>query len=104
MKDMVDLQWYLIRACSLAGAADPPELEDDESDDDFDPNTLKMKPEHNSGIQKWLKGIKATPPQSTQPVLASLSKLEAVQESPSTSNTGPGVLRPITNLSHRPSS
>ncbi|KAK0655308.1 hypothetical protein B0T16DRAFT_451015 [Cercophora newfieldiana] len=44
MKDMIDLQWYLILACNLAGAADPPELEDDESDEDFDPNTLEIEP------------------------------------------------------------
>jgi len=107
MKDMVDLQWYLILACSLAGAADPPELEDDESDDDFDPNTLKIEPEHDTGIdtgiQKWLKGIEAAPPQSAQPVLTSLSKPGAVQELPS-SSTGPGVLGSITNLAHRRSS
>jgi len=104
MKDMVDLQWYLILACSLAGAADPPELEDDESDDDFDLNTLEIEPEQDAGIQKWLKGIEATPPQSKQPVLASLSKPGAVQELSSTSNTGPGALGSITNLAHRPSS
>ncbi|KAK0612092.1 hypothetical protein B0T14DRAFT_608047 [Immersiella caudata] len=103
MKDMVDLQWYLILACSLAGAADPPELEDDKSDDDFDPNALEMEPEHDTGIQKWLKGIEAAPPQSAQPILASLSKPGVVQESPS-SNTGPGVLGSITNLAHRRSS
>jgi hypothetical protein len=41
MKDMVDLQWYLVLAWNLAGAEETPEEFENGSDDDFDLNTMQ---------------------------------------------------------------
>ncbi|RMZ82814.1 hypothetical protein DV737_g1887, partial [Chaetothyriales sp. CBS 132003] len=44
MKHMVDLQWALIVMASIAGAADPPEL-DDSDDDDSDEGFIEVDPD-----------------------------------------------------------
>ncbi len=59
MRDMINLQWYLITASALAGAADPPELEGDESEDDIDP--LHADIDLDANIQQWLEGLEAAP-------------------------------------------
>lgn len=60
MKDMVDLQWSLIVVASLAGAADPPELPDDDSDIS-DNDAMEVEQHDEDLVNQWLEGIEIIP-------------------------------------------
>ncbi|RMZ90717.1 hypothetical protein DV736_g2043, partial [Chaetothyriales sp. CBS 134916] len=110
MKDMIDLQWALIVMASIAGAADPPELDDDDDNDnssDYGPMEVDPGPTYDRGrVQEWLQGAEAATSGQTGTSPGKLPDIPSVLPSPllppaQDPTTGPSVLGAVTNLPRR---
>ncbi|RMZ91434.1 hypothetical protein DV736_g1325, partial [Chaetothyriales sp. CBS 134916] len=102
MKDMVDLQWALIVMASIAGAADPPEL-DDSADDDSDYGAMEVDLGtlyDDGGVQQWLERAEAAAPPgpSTPGKLPDISPSPPPQQDPTEDSPTLGT---VTNLPRR---